>query len=196
MRFALLLFLLLKVSPAVLGQDTLLFLNGKSMHADSISFNGHTVQLISRTGKRQHAINPYRVFSIRHTSGEIQMVYTPDPSDPMDLNEEQMGLFIKGEQDANKYYKNNINKAAAFAVGAGSSFFTIYGLIIPPLYATAVGAFTPKMNLSDLSDSPYINNTYYCEGYQKKMRDRKIRNALVSGLAGFAAGFITLTLVK
>mgnify|MGYP003337886425 CR=1 FL=1 len=93
-------------------------------------------------------------------------------------------------------YKNNINKAAAFAVGAGSSFFTIYGLVIPPLYATAVGAFTPKMNLSDLSDSPYINDTYYCEGYQKKMRDRKIRNALVSGLAGFAAGFITLTLVK
>ena len=196
MRFALLLFLLLKVSPAVFGQDTLLFLNGKTMTADSIGFNGHTIHLINHSGKRQHAINPYRVFSIRHTSGEIQMVYTPDPSDPMDLNEEQMGLFIKGEQDANKYYKNNINKAAAFAVGAGSSFFTIYGLIIPPLYATAVGAFTPKMNLSDLSDSPYINNTYYCEGYQKKMRDRKIRNALVSGLAGFAAGFITLTLVK
>jgi hypothetical protein len=220
MRCLLLIQLILGMCPFVHAQDTLLLLNGKEVAADSIGFNGHTIYLKYNNVKglrkvislvkytfdkhdgtafhptHTHQINPYKAFSIRKAAGDEQIVFVPDPSDPMDFTIDQMRMFIKGEQDADRYYKNNVNKAAAFAVGVGSSLLTIYGVVIPPLYATAIGSFTPRMNVRNGHDSPFRDDPVYCEGYQRKMRDRKIRNALVSGLVGFASGFITLTIIN
>jgi len=62
-----------------------------------------------------------------------------------DFRVDQMRMFILGEQDAMKYYKNDINKVGGFLFGAGSVYFGFYGIIGPALYSTVVGSFSPNM---------------------------------------------------
>lgn len=172
------------------AQDTLLLINGREIPAKSIDLKDYTIAYRTAGEKSKlKTIDPYRVFSIRYQDGTERVIYQKDPTDPYDFTPEQMRLFIMGEQDAARYYHNNVNKGAAFLVGAGSSIFAIYGLLIPPLYSTVVGSFTPSMERMKVSDPAYREIPEYCEGYQRKVRDRKIRNSLVSGLIGFAVGF-------
>lgn len=104
-------------------------------------------------------------------------------------------MFIKGEQDADKYYKNNFNKGTAFVLGASGGLLGFYGLAVPPLYATIVGAFSPKMEKQKVSDPALLQNNIYREGYEKKARDRKIRNAMIGGLVGFVAGSVAFSII-
>ncbi|MFM7217510.1 MAG: hypothetical protein ACKO1U_05785 [Bacteroidota bacterium] len=187
-------FLLLQIGCSS-AQDTLLLLNGHQLIADSIRLEGFDVAAFLKDRKKPKQINSYRVFSIRHADGQEEVVYQKDITDPLDFSEEEMRMFIAGEQDADRYYKNNFNKGLSFAVGFGSSLAAIYGLVIPPLYSTVVGSFTPNMDRMKVSDESLRSNQVFCEGYQSTVRRKKIKNSLLSGLAGFAAGFIFFNLV-
>ncbi|MFM8432358.1 MAG: hypothetical protein ACKOA1_06140 [Bacteroidota bacterium] len=178
-----------------LSQDTLLLINGKELVADSARFQGYYVDIFKQHPKKTKHLNAYRVFSIRHSSGLEEVIYAKDPSDPLDFSPEEMRLFIKGEQDAERYYVNDVNKGVAFCLGSVSSLATFYGLLIPPLYSSVVGSITPDMNRMKVSDESLRTNDIYCEGYQSTVRKKKIKNSLVAGLVGFAYGAIALSLV-
>lgn len=190
----LLLFFLFTLVPAR-AQDTLLLINGHKMVVKSIELNDYTISYRTPGKNRLRTINPYRVFSIVYADGTERVIYQRDSLDQADFSIEQMRMFIRGEQDADRYYRNTPNKIAATLIGAGASYFTIYGLVIPPLYATVVGSFSPKIE-NHRADSLLLHISEYREGYERKARDRKIRNALISGMAGFVTGFVVLNLVN
>ena len=190
----LLLFFLISLVPAR-AQDTLLLINGHKMVVKSVDLKDYTIAYRTLGKNRLRTIDPYRVFSIVYADGTERVIYERDSLDPVDFSVEQMRMFIRGEQDAAKYYHNTPNKVAAFLVGGGASYFTIYGLIIPPLYATVVGSFSPKIEKYQ-TDINLLNVSEYREGYERKARDRKIRNALISGMAGFVAGFVVLNIAN
>jgi hypothetical protein len=137
----------------------------------------------------------YRIFSVLGADGKEQVLYTKDPYDSLDFTPEQMRLFIKGEQDADRFFHGTANKAVSFAIGVPSSLLAIYGLLVPPLYSTVIGSFSPNMQKATVSDPALRNVPEYSEGYQRKVREKKIRNSLLYGLAGFAAGFVVFNMV-
>lgn len=190
----LLLFFLISLVPAR-AQDTLLLINGHKMVVKSVDLKDYTIAYRTLGKNRLRTIDPYRVFSIVYADGTERVIYERDSLDPVDFSVEQMRMFIRGEQDAAKYYHNTPNKVAAFLIGGGASYFTIYGLIIPPLYATVVGSFSPKIE-KYRTDINLLNVSEYREGYERKARDRKIRNALIGGMAGFVAGFVVLNIAN
>jgi hypothetical protein len=189
----LLLFFLFSVVPA-LAQDTLLLINGRQLIVKSVDLKDFTIAYRTLDKNRLRTIDPYRVFSISYADGTERVIYQSDSLDPVDFTPDQMRMFIRGEQDADRYYRNTPNKAAAFLIGGGASYFTIYGLVIPPLYATVVGSFSPRIE-KYRTDINLLNVSEYREGYERKARDRKIRNALIGGMAGFVTGFVVLNLV-
>ena len=198
MRYLTLFLAFFLISLIAGAQDTLLLINGKELIADSIRTEGYSVSVFS-TGKRPEkprSIDGYRVFSIRHADGKEEVLYQKDPYDPTDFEVEEMRMFIKGEQDASRYYHDKLSTGMSVAIGAGASALSVYGLVFPPLYSTILGSFTPDMNEMRVSDETLRLNESYCEGYQSKVRKKKINNSLIGGLAGFAAGFITLILVS
>lgn len=219
---------------AVQAQDTLLLISGKVIPAKSVDLKDYTIAYRKPgDGSKLKTIDPERVFSIQYGDGSERIIYTPDTLDPMEFTVSQMRNFIKGEQEASRFYKSTTNKGLAFVVGGGASILGFYGLAIPPLYSTVIGSFSPNLNkleakqeqaekrlmtvknLSNVTDADYqhelmkaeknlrknlaftdksmIQVSEFREGYERKVRDRKIRNSLLSGLAGFVSGAALFT---
>jgi len=175
----------------------LLLINGKTIPFKLIESNGY--DLVYRTPDPKNKlkkIDPERVFSIKYVDGSERIIFQRDTLDPLEFTVEEMRLFIKGEQDADRLYHNNLNKIGGFAAGVVSSYFGFYGVIGPPIYATVFGAFTPNVEKIKGVDPELIKIPEYREGFEKKARDRKIRNGLISGFIGFVAGAITLSVVQ
>ncbi|TAH42876.1 MAG: hypothetical protein EYC69_04705 [Bacteroidetes bacterium] len=257
------------------GQDTLVLLNGRVIPVLSVDFQEYRVAYrklpkqskqisesqttesgsIKKKKTKYKTMDPLRIFSVKYSDGTERVVYRPDSLDPMEFSQDQMRLFIKGEQDADKYYKNNFNKGLGFSLGAGAGLLGFYGLAVPPLYATIMGSFTPNLSnrlkrqnklqetktildamsvpvLPSAGSSPETLAAYeeskskydaavkkhekalkchqkniafsdpdllarneYREGYERKARDRKIRNAMLSGLAGFVMLVVGLPII-
>lgn len=187
----------LTVSYCHAQMDTIVFLSGRQIPVKSVEVNtGYLSYRLDDKKARLRKVDNYRLFGIRYANGTEQVIYREDSYDSLDFSVDQMRLFIRGEQDADRYFKGRANMAASFVFGAAASYFTIYGLLIPPLYSTVVGAFSPNVQKSPVSDPALRDVPEYVEGYQRKVRDKKIRNSLLAGLAGFASGFIVLTLAK
>jgi hypothetical protein len=188
------LFLLLALYALSLSaQETITLLNGKVIPASRVKIDEFSISYSKDTAGGFRRIDNYRVFSVTQSDGSETVVYRKDPEDSLDFTPEQMRLFIQGEQEADRNFKGYFNMGTAAAVGAGASYFAIWGLLVPPLYSTVVGGFSPDMEMADLSDPSKRNIPEFCEGYQRKVRDRKIRQSFVAGMIGFAAGFVLFT---
>jgi hypothetical protein len=262
---------------AVSAQDTLLLISGRKIVVSTIDLSGNTIAYRTPEKNKLKTIDPYRVFSIIYKDGQERIIYQPDSLDPIDFKVDEMRNFIKGEQDARSLYKNNSIKIIGVGLGAGSAFLGFYGVVVPPLYATVIGSYSPniekRLNVNidgnaatDLGIDPgnYLNNVTgnvsgpvikknqklkiggktlkfendtpldstvtlinskfnclrihasndngklklyksdqpelikvneYREGFEKKVRDYKIRNGMIFGLAGFLAGTISYVAV-
>ncbi len=171
------------------AQDKILLINGNVLDVKNVELKDNTISFQSMNKEKRKKINPERVFSVQYADGTERIVFTSDPLDPNDFKPEEMRMFIKGEQDANLYYHNIGNKIGAGIVGASAGLLTIYGLVVPALYSTVVGSFSPNVNKHNVSDPALRDNLNYREGYERKCRDRKIRNSLLYGFGGFVVGF-------
>jgi hypothetical protein len=192
----LLLILCVISSLGVLAQDKLLLMNGRIIDVKNVSPSGYIIAYRTTAKNKLKKIDTDRVFSIQYADGSEKVVFTPNPQDSLEYTVPQMRMYIKGEQDASLYYKNTLNKAASFAIGGGAALLAIYGIIIPPIYSTVVGAFSPNMEKMKVSDPALLNDQDYREGYKTKVRNRKIRNSLISGFIGFAVGVVTYSVIS
>lgn len=185
------LFLALSLLTAAMAQaqDKIILINGDVLDVKNVELKDNKVSFQLLNKDKRKKIHPERVFSVQYADGSEHIVFEPDPLDPSDFKPEEMRLFIKGEQDANLYYHNTGNKIVSAAIGAGSGLLSIYGLVVPALYSTIVGSFSPNVKKHEVSDPSLRDNLNYREGYERKCRDRKIRNSLIYGFGGFVVGF-------
>ena len=184
-----LLSLFLLVATMTSAQDRIILINGDVLDVKNVELKDNKVSFQLLNKEKRKSIHPDRVFSVQYATGAEQIVFEPDPLDPNDFKPEEMRMFIKGEQDAKLYYHNTGNKIVSAAVGAGAGLLSIYGLVVPALYSTVVGSFSPNVQKHKVSDPGLRDNLNYREGYERQCRDRKIRNSLVYGFGGFVVGF-------
>jgi len=177
------------MSSVAYAQDRIILINGQVLDVKNVEVKDNKISFQTLTKDKRKKIHPERVFSVQYQNGSEQIIFVSDPLDPNDFKPEEMRMFIKGEQDANLYYHNRGNKIASGLVGAGAGLLTIYGLVVPALYSTIVGSFSPNVQKHNVSDPALRDNLNYREGYERKCRDRKIRNSLLYGFGGFVVGF-------
>ena len=193
------LFLLCASLPALAQEEAnpgvILLISGKEIPFRSVESTGYDlVYRTAGTTDKLKKIDPDRVFSLRYMDGTERVIFRRDTLDPLDFTEEEMRMFIKGEQDGGRLYHNTWNHITGFSAGGLSSFFGFYGLVGPFLYSTVYSSFTPNVHKIKGVDPELIKIPEYREGFEKKARDRKIRNTLVSGFVGFATGIIVLSI--
>ena len=179
------------------AQDVLTLYNGRKIYTKIVEVNSQSVIYKHSTNikERNRSILLPRIFSIE-TAGKEEILYKPDPMDPDMFTLEEMRMFIKGEQEAMRFYENNLLKAASFTVGVASGYFGFfYGLIGPPLFTTVVGAFSPNMSKMKVTDPSLLNSPDFNEGYSKKVRDYKIRKSIIWGGIGYAVGLTAFVII-
>jgi len=194
MKYIFLALTLLMVTRAS-SQDRIILINGDVLEVRNVELKDNKVSFQSMKKDKRKKINPDRVFSVEYANGTEQVIFVSDPLDPNDFKPEEMRMFIKGEQDAKQYYHNTGNKIISAAVGASAGLLTIYGLVVPALYSTVVGSFSPNVQKHKVSDPALRDNLNYREGYERKCRDRKIRNSLLFGFGGFFVGFTAFAIL-
>jgi hypothetical protein len=181
---------------AVKAQDKIILLSGKVITAKSVALDGYTIAYRPVGEKTKlKKVDPEGVFSVQYADGSEKIIFIRDMTDSLEYSVEQMRMFIKGEQDAALYYKNNLNKGEGFLFGVGASFFGIYGLVIPPIYGIVTSAPHINMERMKVSDEALLNDFDYREGYKSKVRSRKTRNGILSGFAGFVVGFVAFAVI-
>ena len=171
------------------AQDKIVLINGDILEVKNVEVKDNIISYQKMQREKRKKINPYRVFSIQYENGTENVIFVSDPLDPNDFKPEEMRMFIKGEQDAKMYYHNTGNKILSATIGASAGLLTIYGVVVPALYSTIVGSFSPNVYKHKVSDPALRENLNFREGYERKCRDRKIRNSLLFGFGGFVVGF-------
>ena len=131
----------------VIAQDKIILINGDVFEVKNVELKDNKVSFQFLNKDKRRKIQPERVFSVQYANGTEQMVFEPDPLDPNDFKPEEMRMFIKGEQDAKLYYHHWGNKIVAAGIGAGAGLLSIYGLVVPALYSTIVGSFSPNVKI-------------------------------------------------
>jgi hypothetical protein len=143
-----------------------------------------TFKKIIGSKEKKRNVDKFRVFSIVKNDGTEQIIYEPDTS--YDLSVDQMRIYIEGEQAAIKYYHKPGNVVAGVIAGVAGSYFTFYGLPVPVLYGAIAGRISPKVKVPADAIYPNQKTEEFREGYKRKGKDIKTRQTLISGLIGFA----------
>jgi hypothetical protein len=185
------LYFFFSVLPAK-SQDVMTLYNGRKIYTKIVEINTEYIiyKHFTDIKERNKSILLVRIFSIE-TGGKEEVIYQPDPLNPELFTVEQMRMFIRGEQEAMRFYDSDATKIVSAVFGAASGYFGFfYGLIGPPLFTTIVGSFSPKTSAMKVTDPALLNDADFVEGYQKKVRDYKVRKSILFGGIGYGIGLV------
>lgn len=197
MKFNNLRFFLLSItlfaSISSFSQGQINLLNGKQIKADSIKADGDKFVYYNTAKQKEKTIKKDDIFSINYPDGKEDFIFVPDTASG-DINLNQMKFFIKGEQDARKYYHAPTATIEGIIIGAGSGYFAYYGIIVPALNGVGVGLHQPQDFKRHISDTLLTNNQFYTYGYRSVARKKKVNNSLIGGYISLTVSLFTLGL--
>lgn len=133
-----------------------------------------------------------RVFSINRGDVEERVIYTMDTAVGNYFTVDEMRYYIKGEQDAMRFYKANWVITAGAPVTAGLGFVlsgTVLAFAVPFTYLVTTGI--PKYNVerNNPASANLMAQPAYILGYERTARNKRLFKALSVGLLGTAIGF-------
>jgi hypothetical protein len=195
-----LLFIDFVVAPTTAGaQGYIQLLNGKERRFTKAEIKGIFINYEpeSKPGKSKK-LNRFDAFSLNYDDGREEVLYKPDTSYDDEPTIEEVSDYVQGEKFAIKYYSDHPRYPASqlyfgFYSGFFSSLLGFYGAAAIPVYAIGVDRFGPDQptdNLDQWNDSPS-----FVSGYEKVMRNKKVKNSLIGGAIGFTVGITTLAVI-
>jgi hypothetical protein len=183
----------------VCAQGHMQLLNGKERRYTNASVKGEFIiyEPEGKTGKSKK-INRFDVFSLNPDNGPEEVLYTPDTTYDDEPSVEEVRDYVNGEKLALSYYREHPRFAGSqlyfgFYSGFFGSLLGYYGAAVVPIYAMGVDRFgpdLPKERMDEWNESPA-----FVTGYEKVMRNKKVKNSLIGGAIGFTVGITTLAVI-
>lgn len=195
-------FCLMAFQPLAQNGDTILLMTGKLIEGKMTSRDSlyQYYDYTKRSGKTKSGkIDLERIFSITHANGQEEVVYQMDTTIGNYFNEQEMRNYIRGEQDAMAGFKAPAVTIAGVALTGGAGYVlsnSFFVFAVPFVYVVGSSVFPVDVRERTISDSKYLSDPAYLLGYERTARTKRLFNALVSGLAGTAAGVVIGQLTK
>ncbi len=181
------------------AQDSVLLINGKyklvkvkELTEEEVIYEIETKRYI-----KTKTFNKHDVYSINYYDGGLDTIYKQNIEIGFDFDKRQMGLAIKGQQDGEMFYKAPWITVGGAAVGGAAPFIVppAYGLFFVPAYAAAIDLHAPKPDPKHLEVPEWATDEYYLSGYERAASRKRVRNALLGGLSGFAVSVVIYSLI-
>ena len=183
------------------SQDTINLMSGKQIIAKSI-FEDTSSTLIKydiaiKNRVIQKAVDRIDIFSITYADKSHSILYHQDTAIGFRLSYTEMNNYLLGEREALNHYKAPLVTVGGFAAGfAPTTFFlNFYGALFIPVYATALGVITPKVKTPENGNSKLFTDDNFIDGYKSTATRKKVKNALLGSVVGFATAIIVMETV-
>jgi hypothetical protein len=185
-----------QVLPDTNKKDTIFFLNGEIRAVKVIDTVSHLVRFLSEKKRRKPKVlevEKDRLFSIKFSDGTERILYFHDSALGNVFTVIEAKMFMLGEQEAGKSYRNIMPAVIGFAVGAVSPVLLSNAVILSPVPAAVSPLHTLipyiKINVKAIENKEYLQYDTYLMGYEKVARKKNFITALIGAGAGLATGF-------
>ena len=190
-------------SSLIIAQDRVLMLNGREFSTKIIDTTFLNVTIQDKPNTKPFDLERYRIFSINWDSKE-SILYKQDTLIGNFYNEHEMRMFVYGEKDAHEHYKSPLTFTGGVILGLIGGYVQpyvmsevfnnnllarpIFSPIIPIGYCFVVGSRWIRINKKDVSNSLYLSEDTYLEGFDREARGKKIQKAIWGSITGLVSG--------
>lgn len=183
--------------------DTIFFLNGEIRAVKVVDTVYHLVRFLPEKKTKKPHVNEVekdRVFSVKFSNGQDRIFYFHDTLLGNVFTIMEAKMFMLGEQEADKNYRNKWPALIGFAVGAISPVLLSNAVLLSPIPAavTPLHTLIPyiQVNTKAIQNKNYLQYDTYIMGYEKVARKKNFMHAIIGAGIGLAAGFGAWAILK
>jgi hypothetical protein len=183
--------------------DTLLFLNGEIRAVKVVDTIAHLVRFLPEKRRNKphvQEVEKAKIFSLKFSSGQERIIYFQDSALGNIFSVLEAKMFMLGEQEADKNYRNKWPFLIGFSVGAVSPIVFSNAVLLSPIPAviTPLHTLLPniRVNTKKIANRNYLQYDTYLMGYEKVARKKNFIHALIGSGIGLAAGIGTWFILK
>lgn len=176
--------------------DTLFFLNGEIRAVKVVDTIAHLVRFLpeKRKGKpRVGDVEKSRIFSVKFSDGSERILYFHDSAVGNVFSVLEAKMFMLGEREADKNYKNKWPFLIGFSVSIISPLVLSNAVLLSPVPAavTPLHTLLPviKVNTKKIINKNYLQYDTYLMGYEKVARKKNFLHSILGAGIGLACGF-------
>lgn len=139
----------------------------------------------------ERMVDKYRVFAIGYANGTEDVIYKQDTLVGNYFTEEEMRMFVYGEQDAIELYKTPgaVLLGALFSGAGGFILYDSFFVFLVPFSTTVVSGIPHvKVKSNKVRDPKYLAEPAYIMGYERTAKAKRIQGALMGSLVGVVIG--------
>ena len=178
--------------------DTLFFLNGEVRAVKVVDTIAHLVRFLPEKSKnrpRVQDIEKSKIFSVKFSNGQERILYFHDSTVGNFFTVLEAKMFVLGEQEAERNYKNKWPALIGFMVGVVSPVVLSNAVLLSPIPASVIPlhTFIPvvEVNTGKIQNKQLLLYDTYLMGYEKVARKKNFMHALIGAGVGLAVGFGT-----
>jgi len=196
--FAVSAFAQLQTTSDTARMDTIFFLNGEINAVKVVDTVYHQIRFLPeiRT-KKPHVkeVEKDRVFSVKFSNGKDRIFYFYDSAIGNVFTVMEAKMFMLGEQEADRSYRNKWPFIIGFAVGVLSPIALPNAVLLSPIAPalTPLHTLIPviKIDTAKIKNRNYLQYDTYLMGYEKIARKKNFSRSVVGAGIGLAVGFGT-----
>lgn len=175
-------------------RDQIILMSGKVFDNVEVTTVGDIeVKYLHHKRKKtiERFVDKYRVFSIAYADGTEDVIYKQDTLVGNYFTEEEMRMFVYGEQDALKYYKST-GAVLLSILGSGTGTTIIYPsffVFLVPFGITVLSGI-PRVQVKShrVRDPKYLAEPAYILGYERTAKAKRIQGVLKGSIIGIVLG--------
>lgn len=191
------------IQPDTTGSDTLFFLNGEVRAVKIADTTEHQIRFF-RFNPSQHnrldAVEKDRIFSIKFSNGKERIIYSYDTLLGNIFSVLEAKMYMLGEQEADKHYRNKWPYIIGFSVGFASPLIFSNAIIISPIPAAVSPLHTLipviRIDTNKISNKEYLNYDTYLMGYERVARRKNFMRSMLGTGIGFTCGIILWVIIR
>lgn len=183
--------------------DTIFFLNGEVKAVKLIDTAYHLVRFLPQKRIKKpkvQEVEKSQVFSLKFSGGPERILYFHDSAIGNVLTVLEAKMFMYGEQEADRNYKNKWPYVIGFVIGAGSPIALSNAIALSPIAPAIIPLHTLipsiRINTKEMANKNYLQYDTYLMGYEKVARKKNFMHSILGAGIGLGAGLGAWLILK